>query len=547
MAKKPTPETVWAELNRGKQYNNSIDLYDNVKRNENFYIGNQWEGVNAPDLAPITVNILRRVVSYFVSMLVADDVAVSFTPTVDVQELTITPEGEEVNTVELNAAVWSHEVERVVEQCKIKSKSREIIRNAAVDGDGYLYLYYDTKARHIDATVLDNTCVLFGNPYSADIDKQPYILIEERQTLDRVRTDAKAYGVAQDEIDNIKPDGDTDQYDVSGSGGGDNLVTVVTRLWMQGGTVWAIRTTQDVVIRRAWDTGYTRYPVAAMQWERIKNCYHGQAALTGVIPNQILINQLFSLAAHSVKTTAFPRILYDMSRITRWTNKPGVAIGVQGPPGDAVAVPSRGADMSAQVTEIINELIQKTLEYMGASDAALGNVKPDNTSAIIATQKASSMPLELQRLAFHQFTEDYVRVMLDIMRADYGQRPVSVDVAGVRYTGVYDFDNVNPSGMDMRIDVGSSAYWSELMQIQTADNLFGKGIISDPITYLDSIPDQYIRGKNEIIRKLEEQMAAAQMPAMPGGDPSAMADPMAQMMQPQAQSLTPQADAALLG
>ena len=34
--------------------------------------------------------------------------------------------------------------------------------------------------------------------------------------------------------------------------------------------------------------------------------------------------------------------------------------------------------------------MQFTKEFSGATDAALGSVRPDNTSAIIALQKASS-------------------------------------------------------------------------------------------------------------------------------------------------------------
>lgn len=37
------------------------------------------------------------------------------------------------------------------------------------------------------------------------------------------------------------------------------------------------------------------------------------------------------------------------------------------------------------------------------------------------------------------------------------------------------------------------------------DNLLQNGIISDPITYLDSIPDGYIKNKAKMIAKLKEQ------------------------------------------
>ena len=70
------PEKIWQEYSRGVTYNTRIGLYDQVKKNENFYIGKQWEGLNAPDLNKPVINVLRRVVSYFVSMIVSDDVAV---------------------------------------------------------------------------------------------------------------------------------------------------------------------------------------------------------------------------------------------------------------------------------------------------------------------------------------------------------------------------------------------------------------------------------------------------------------------------------------
>ena len=160
--------------------------------------------------------------------------------------------------------------------------------------------------------------------------------------------------------------------------------------------------------------------------------------------------------------------------------------------------------MSAQVVQLIELLTQRTLEFMGASDAALGNVRPDNTSAIIATQKASAMPLELQRMEFYRFTEDCVRVIVDMMAAHYGVRPAALEGGKA---GLFDFGALRQANLSTRVDIGSAAYYSELMQIETLDNLFQKGIITDAVTYLEGIPDQYVRGKSRILEKLREQQA----------------------------------------
>ena len=527
-----TPNKIWSEYNKAVAYNRSIDLYDTVRKNENFFIGRQWEGVHAPDLAKPVINVLRRVVNYFISMIVADDVGIAFTPFIGSEKM------------RRRAEVWSAEVERVIELSGIKDKTRDVIRNAAVDGDGALYFYFDkdcetgsTARGRIECEVVDNTNLLFGNPYVSDVQKQNFVIVETRKSVDTVRAEAIANGMDEREASEIAPDSEYEMYDVSRSRNGDELVTVLVKFWRENGEVCAIKTTRDKVIRPAWNTGYHRYPIAVMPWEKVKNSYHGVAAITGLIPNQISINQLFAMAIHSVKSNAFPKTIYDATKISGWSNKVGQAIGVVGNPNDAIASAFRGADMSGQVLQLIDKIIQNTLEFMGASDAALGNINPQNTSAIIATQKASAMPLELQRLSYRRFTEDYVRILVDMMSVDYGLREVATaeDEAGE----LFDFTAETCADLSMKVDIGSAAYWSELMQVQTMDNLFAKGVISDVVTYLEGIPEQYLRNKGKILAKLKNEREQAEMkassPAVP--DMGQTAPPVAPPMQSAAPAL----------
>ncbi len=506
------PFEIWNEYQKGIAYNNSIDLYENVKKNENFFIGRQWEGLNAPDLAKPVINVLRRVVNYFISMIVADDIGVAFTPFITTKERL------------KNADIWSREIEKIIELSSIKEKSREVIRNAAVDGDGVLHFYFDPAAKTgqrargaIACEVVNNTDVMFGNPYIYDVQRQPYIILGVRKNVESVRSEARKYGMSESDAMEIQPDSAYEIYDVSNAKGGDDLTTVLVKFWRENGTVHAMETTRNAVIRDSWDTGYHRYPIAMMQWEKVKNSYHGVAAITGLIPNQISINQLFAMAIHSAKANAFPKTIYDATKISAWTNKVGQAIGVVGNPNEAVASSFRGADMSTQVMQLIDKMIQYTLEFMGASDAALGNINPQNTSAIIATQKASAMPLELQKLAYNRFTEDYVRTIVDMVSVDYGLREVQSGEDGDVKTELFDFSADNAVELSLKVDIGSAAYWSELMQVQTMDNLFAKGVISDVIMYLEGIPEQYLRNKSKIIAKLKNTQQMQQTPVANSG------------------------------
>ncbi len=521
---KTDPKGIWNEYQNATMYNERISLYDTVKQNENFFVGRQWEGVDAPDLDKPVFNILKRICSMFIAQIVSDDITASVEP--------FTATTGDVDT-EHTMRIIGKEISRAIEYSGAKSKNRDMLRNACVDGDGCFYMYFDDKAETgqiakglINIEVVDNTNILFGNPYSSEVQRQPYILILQRRTLDSVREEAKANGISEDDISSIIPDSD---QNLANEEHDSNLVSVIVKLWKEDDTVHCAKTTQNVHIRKPWDTGLKLYPVSYMSWEKVKNSYHGQAAVTGLIPNQIFINKCYAMGMDYVKKLAFPKLVYDKNRLPNgWDNRIGRAIQVEGNVTDAVASAFKMPDMSAQVMELVEKTMTYTKEYMGASDATLGNIRPDNAAAIVAVQKSTNAPLELQKMAFYQFVEDYIRIFLDIMRVNYGLRNVgiiesqttmqpTIDMSMMPsepQPEMFDFSILENFTLNLNVNVGASAYWSEIMQVQTADNLFSRGIITDPVVYLDSIPDSYIKNKQTIVddikAKIQEQQMAVQ-------------------------------------
>ena len=504
MESKHSPEAVKEQYERAVSYNAAIDLYNTVKQNENFFIGNQWEGVNAPDLDKPVINILKRVILFFVASIVSDDIST------EISQFGGDHEGD--NTLLL----VREEVDRIIEAQKLKDKNRLLIRNAAVDGDACLYLRFDPDAESIGPTdgdiaaeIIDNTNVFFGNPEVDEIQSQPYVILMLRRDLESLKEELKADGAEESLLLSLRPDDDPNGMNREREEG---KVTVLVKFWKERetGTVWVTKTANDVCLMPPTDTGYKLYPVAYMSWDKIKNRYHGQAAVTGLIPNQIFVNKLFAMAMEQVKKMAFPKIIYNRSLFPNgFNNRVGEAVGAAGDPTSAVMQNVRPADMSGQVMELVEKTISYTRDMMGASDASLGNIRPENTSAIIAVQKSSSMPLELNRMSFYQFVEDYIRIMVDIMRVNFGMRYVMAkDEDGVLQRQQFDFSTLQDMKLQLNVSVGAAAYWSELMQMQTTDNLFAKGIITDAVTYLESIPDEYIKNKSSII----EDLKRAQLP-----------------------------------
>ncbi len=508
---KVQPSDIWKKYQSGVSYNNSISLYDTVGTNENFYIGKQWEGLNAPDLEKPVLNIFARAIPYFNSQIVSDDIGI------------------DIKTYKENATpfnvdkILSSEIEKVIEQSKAKTKNRDAIRNAAVDGDACFYLRFNPDQEigqfakgKIEIETVDNTNIIFGNPFIDEVQEQPYIIIVKRSKLSSVKAQAKKDGIT--DWEQIQADSDNNYYGENSVAEND-LTTVLIYLWKdEKGLVNYCKCTQNIMLSKVINTGYKLYPVAYMSWIKNKNSYHGIPAITsGVVQNQIYINTLWALFMIHQKKMAFPQIFYDASKIQKWTNKVGQAIKVQGSPNEVVATGFRAPDFSAQAMELVEKTIQYTKEFMGITDAAMGNVRPDNTSAIIAVQKASAAPLELQKLSFYQFVEDYVRVILEIIRVNYGSREVYYEENGEDVKNIIEFDKLHYDAMELNIEVGAGSYWSEITQIQTADNLFANGIIKDAALYLESIPDKYIKNKQKIIDLIKEQ--AQQQQLMPEQNP----------------------------
>ena len=233
-----------------------------------------------------------------------------------------------------------------------------------------------------------------------------------------------------------------------------------------------------------------------------------------------------------MKKHAFPKLIYDAGRLPKGiSNKIGEAIAVQGNVDSAITNAFKMPDLDASVMTLTEKAIQYTQETMGASDAALGNIRPDNASAIVATQQATTAPLELVRQNFYQFVEDGVRIIIDLMRAHYGKRSVVVEKTETdEETGVqvkkkvieaFDFNTLNDYALNLEVNVGSSAYWSEIMQVQTSGNLLTAGILQDPEVYIESIPDAYLRNKAAILESIREGKRQGQPQPAPTNVPGA--------------------------
>lgn len=518
MSKLPTVSHVARCYERGLQFNTELGLYDTVTKNENFFIGKQWEGVESNGLPTPVFNFLKRVVLFQVATVTSDNIAMQASPLASTSRL-------DLWDIDQMADILNKQFSAIFERNQLVGLLREYMRNAAVDGDGCLYTWFDPTIENgqnvkgeIVTEVVENTRVHFGNPNSRDVQSQPYILLCRRMMVDEAQQLAKDSGSPDWEA--IGPD--HEDFHSPHDAMTDDKVTVLTYLYRDRntGTIWKYLCTQSVEMAKATDTGLTLYPIVWLNWDYVQDCYHGQAMITGLIPNQIFINKLFAMSMISLMTTAYPKIVYDKTRIASWDSRVGAAIGVNGGDMNAVAKIIDPAQISPQIAQFIQLAVDYTQSFLGASDVAMGNVNPTNTSAIVALQRASNIPMEITKQNLYKSIESLGRIYMDHMRNYYGIRhvqvnmnlkpedmPLGISLPEQQFNRAFDFSQLAQAPVSIQLDVGASAYWSEIATQQTLDNLLVQDKI-DLVDYLERIPNGYITKKQELIEKLRGASAA---------------------------------------
>lgn len=529
----PTLQEILKKYDKAYNFNQAINLYDTVKVNEDYFIGNQWVGVQSNGLPTPTYNMFKRVINFQVSNITSDSMAIQVSTLPGVSQYS--SKGLDDICVTVNK-----QVKAIMERCKIISKNREFLRNAAVTGDGCIHFYFDPTIENgqdvkgeICSEVLDNVRVLFGNPNTKDVQKQPHIILVRRELVEDVRykmetaREDSEEGAVTDDVETIQPDSEKFQnkYDSYT----DDKVTVLTYYFRnrETETIWVAEATEQLLVSKPHDTGMKYYPLVWLNWDYVRDCYHGQAMVTGLLPNQNFINKMFALVGISLLTTAFPKYIYDKTKVSSWSGDVGTAIGVSGNV-DGVAKVIEGASVSPQIAQFIELSFDKTHTLLGASDVAMGDSRPDNTSAIIALQRAASTPMEMTKQQDYQCMEDACRIWIDMMSVYYGTRMVEqeieMDPAGQQPLGMdlppqkgmvpFDFSVLRNVRLAVKIDVGTSSYWSEIATMQTLDNLLMNRFITLK-QYLERMPAGYMPKQQELIDELK--MQSGMSPAPPQG------------------------------
>lgn len=512
-------------------YMRMMNMFSDTDLNYNMYNGNQWQGLKVKGVEPVQYNFIKPIVKYKVGTINANLWAINYS-------------SENFENREFRkyagkvCELLNKRANRIWEKDKLDKKVRYLSKDAAINDEGVMYVYWDDDRELPANEVLNKVDVAYGNENSDDIQAQPYILVKKRLPVATCIEYARANGVPENKLELIR--GDTASQDQAGEDSKyelDTMCTLVTKMYKKDGTVHYAQATRFVDIKEDTDTGYKYYPLAHFIWEEKKGSARGEGEVRHLIPNQIETNKVAMRRAIAVKNTAYPQKIANVEKIANPSalDQVGGIIKTQG--GMAVDDVAKifanvqPAQMSPDVKALQEELIQSTRELAGAGDIATGDVDPESASgkAILAVQHAAQQPLVEQLGSLKDFIEDLARIWIDMITVHSVdginlEEEVTDPMTGEEYIQLVKVDHVTLEELktSVKVDITPKGAFDKFAQEVSMENLLKGGYfapqnLAQLKVYVKTLDDDSVMPKQkleEVIEELEkEQQRIAQINA----------------------------------
>ena len=521
---------IWTFYDQAINYCRLIGMYGDTDVNYRMYNGDQWYGLKVKGIEKVQYNFIKPIVKYKTGIVLTNLYAINHSSE-NFENQEFRKSGEKICKL-LNkkaARIWEHDY--------MDLKLRLIVKDAAINDEGVMYVRYDDEKQQPINEVINKNDIYFGNENDSDMQNQPYILIKQRKPVSEVKEIAENNGVSSEKInyimgdlENIEEAGEAAKYEK------DNMCTLVTKMYKKDGKVYFAQGTRYVDIKKETDTGLTYYPVAHLLWEEKKGSARGEGEVRYLIPNQLETNKTAMRRALTVKNTAFPQKIANMAKIVNPSALDEVGGTIKTNGGVSVDDVSKifayvnPAQMSPDVKALQEELIQSTRELAGAGEIATGQINPESASgrAILAVQQAAQQPLTEHLQYTKAFCEDLARIWLDMITVYNDSIELEDEIedpqTGEKISQIVKIPKVSLEELQavVKVDITPKGAFDKYAQEMSIENLLTNGFFSvqrlpELKLYLDCLDDDANMPKQrilEVITRAEmEQQKIAQMNA----------------------------------
>lgn len=516
---KQTP--TWALYEKGRNYHRLTGIYVDTDRNYRMYNGNQWGKAKLGDVEPVQKNFIKPIVKYKVAVIHDNLYAIVYSSQ-NYENSEFRKQAEKI------CEMLNNKASKIWEKDKMDFKGRRVTKDGAINDEGIIYVDYDEDNQMPLNEIIKKNDVYYGNENDDDIQSQPYILIRKRIPVSNAIDMARKEGVSEEKIKFII--GDNDNFEESGEASKielDNMVTLITKMYKKDGTVHFSKSTRWVELKKDTDSGLTYYPIAHFNWEEKEGSARGEGEVRFLIPNQIEVNRTEVRRVLTVKYQAYPQKVVDIDKIANPSalDQVGGNIKVRGgmKVEDVRNVISSlpPAQMSPDVKQLQDDLIQVTRDLSGAGEVATGDVNPEDASgrAILAVQRASQNNMTEQKESYQNFIEDLAKIWLDMMIVYNSdglklEEEVTDPETGEETINVVNIpqESLKELQASVKVDITPKGALDKYAQEMSIENMFKAGMFSherlpELKIYTNLLDDESVMPKQKLEEaiKLEEE------------------------------------------
>ena len=474
---------IWDKYQSGIEQHRTVGLYSMTEKCHWMYEGDQWHGVSSGGEEFPTANFIKPVVKYKVANVAMNTTAIVFSP-MDSDPVTIAV-CDALNS--MAESQW--------EALKMDSLKWKVVKNSAIEGDYYCYLFDATPRvegsvvqpqRRLRVRLIPRTNVYLENEQEQNLEEQGWIILAERQPVEAVRRKARENKIEAEEIEQITSEEVDDTQINTGPEEemkhGDGKCTVLLYMEKTAEGLQFCRSTRSVVFEPMKTVkGLDCYPVTRMVWEEKNGSARGIGCVEPMIPNQLVVNKNLARRDVVAKRLGFPNLVYDSVKVQNpeQLGKAGAMIEMQNlgqnPLASVIGYVTPPAT-NGEAANLQMELMNTTRELEGASSEATGQVDPTKTSgeAIKAARDQSAIPLTEQAAAYRQWVEDFARCLYKLWIA-YLPGGMTVELPGGPMSGqpttmLIEKEKLQAMELNIRIDISNTDPYSLLSREMALEN-----------------------------------------------------------------------------
>ena len=514
----------------GKAYQNSIGITKSMPECVRFFEGDQWAPVtkDTKHFPRPVVNIIEMNINNKKSQVLSSPIKIVYKS-----------ENKNADVDRFNRFA-AYELARL----KQEEMNNQAVLDAEIKGSFCLYYYWDKDVVGLDGLIegdiavqlIDPSNVIFANPNEKDEQKQDWIILVSRETIDYVKKIADA-GVDKKKIEDDDSESIYNEIESETS----KFVTVFTRFFRHNGEVYFERATKQVMFNEARPftpniehykssidgteeketeeshNEYMRiekatlYPIVFSQWKQRDKSIYGRGEVETIIPNQKAINWTLGLQLLVAQNEGMSPVVVapDALRGQKITNAPGQVIVNYSKSGKGIEFPNRPG-MSQAGVNLVEKIADLTRVAVGSSEVMNGEIISSGMSgaAIAQLQSQALKPIEDLQKNYWRAMKRVGEILEQFMRFFYNNKKFTyTDEKDEKHESKVD-EFSSSAFKDIHFDVVAEAIagtvMSDVANINMLDNLYTKGAINLK-TYLTCYPDNSIANRQKLLDCIDNE------------------------------------------